>query len=42
MSNKHKTSILLIGPMGVGKTTISEALAKLYELPLVDVDDLRK
>ncbi|MHC1734126.1 MAG: shikimate kinase [Erysipelotrichaceae bacterium] len=42
MSNKHKTSILLIGPMGIGKTTISEALAKHYGLPLVDVDDLRK
>lgn len=42
MNNKHKTSILLIGPMGVGKTTISEALAKHYGLPLVDLDELRK
>ncbi|HBZ40576.1 MAG: hypothetical protein A2Y20_07800 [Firmicutes bacterium GWF2_51_9] len=42
MNNKHKTSILLIGPMGVGKTTISEALALHYGLPLVDVDELRK
>lgn len=42
MSDKHKTSILLIGPMGVGKTTISEALAKHYGMPLIDVDGLRK
>jgi len=42
MEEKHRRSILLIGPMGVGKSTIGEALARHYGLPLVELDDLRK
>jgi shikimate kinase len=42
MEEKHRRSILLIGPMGVGKSTIGEALARHYGLPLVALDDLRK
>ncbi|NDC47826.1 MAG: shikimate kinase [Micrococcales bacterium] len=31
-------TILLVGPMGVGKTTIGKKLAKRLELPFIDTD----
>jgi shikimate kinase len=35
----HKTgAIVLVGPMGVGKTTIGKKLAKRLELPFIDTD----
>ena len=37
-SNKHK-HIVLIGPMGAGKTTIGTILAHKLELPFCDVDN---
>ena len=33
-----KLPIVLIGPMGVGKTTIGKKLAKALELPFIDTD----
>jgi shikimate kinase len=33
-------SVVLVGPMGVGKTTIGKKLAKRLELPFVDTDVL--
>ncbi len=37
----HKTgAIVLVGPMGVGKTTIGKKLAKRLEVPFVDTDVL--
>ena len=33
-------SIVLIGPMGVGKTTIGKKLSKMVDLPFVDTDQL--
>ena len=33
-----KLPIVLIGPMGVGKTTIGKKLAKKLELPFIDTD----
>lgn len=37
----HKTgAIVLVGPMGVGKTTIGKKLAKLLQIPFVDTDVL--
>jgi 3-dehydroquinate dehydratase type I len=36
---KIKTSISLIGPMGVGKTTIAKALAKKLTCPFIDLDN---
>ncbi len=35
-----KLPIVLIGPMGVGKTTIGKKLAKTLELPFIDTDAL--
>jgi shikimate kinase len=32
--------VVLIGPMGVGKTTIGKKLAKRLELPFIDTDQL--
>jgi shikimate kinase len=32
--------IVLIGPMGVGKTTIGKKLAKILEVPFLDTDQL--
>ncbi|WP_138315508.1 shikimate kinase [Rhodoluna limnophila] len=32
--------IVLIGPMGVGKTTVGRKLAKILELPFTDTDNL--
>lgn len=40
MDNK-KQCIILIGPMGVGKTTISKKLAKQLGLPYIDCDGMR-
>ncbi len=34
--------IILIGPVGVGKTTTAKLLSKKLDLPLVSMDDLRK
>ena len=37
----HKTgAIVLVGPMGVGKTTIGKKLAKKLQVPFVDTDVL--
>ncbi len=37
----HKTgAIVLVGPMGVGKTTIGKKLAKRLQVPFVDTDVL--
>lgn len=37
----HKTgAVVLVGPMGVGKTTIGKKLAKRLEIPFVDTDVL--
>jgi shikimate kinase len=33
-------AIVLVGPMGVGKTTIGKKLAKLLQLPFVDTDQM--
>lgn len=33
-------SVILIGPMGSGKTECGAALSKLLELPLIDTDEL--
>ena len=33
-------SIVLVGPMGAGKTTLGKRLAKVLELPFVDTDKL--
>jgi len=33
-------SIVLVGPMGAGKTTLGKRLAKILELPFVDTDKL--
>lgn len=33
-------SIVLVGPMGVGKTTIGKKLAKALEMPFIDTDHL--
>lgn len=35
MTNQH---IFLVGPMGVGKTTIGKRLASLLERPFIDID----
>ena len=35
MTNQH---IFLIGPMGVGKTTIGKRLADLLDRPFIDID----
>ena len=36
--NPHKGNIFLIGPMGSGKTTIGQRLAKLLDLEFLDCD----
>jgi shikimate kinase len=37
----HKTgAIVLVGPMGVGKTTIGKKLAKRLQVPFIDTDSL--
>lgn len=36
-----KESVLIIGPMGVGKTSVSKILAETLELSYVDLDELR-
>ena len=33
-------AIVLVGPMGVGKTTIGKKLARTMELPFIDTDQL--
>jgi shikimate kinase len=38
--SKSSDTIVLIGPMGVGKTTIGKKLAKALKLPFVDTDNL--
>ena len=35
MTNQH---IFLVGPMGVGKTTIGKSLASLLDRPFIDID----
>ena len=43
MTNRQKNiknSIVLIGPCGVGKSIISETLAKKKKIPKLDIDDL--
>lgn len=37
----QKESIVVIGPMGVGKTSVSKKLAETLDLEYVDVDELR-
>lgn len=39
--NDKKQCIILIGPMGVGKTTIAKRLAKTLNLPYINCDQLR-
>ena len=34
--------IIIIGPMGSGKSTIAELLAQHYQIPYIDLDSLRK
>lgn len=36
---EHKRHIFLIGPRGSGKTTIGRRIAKLLDLPFVDMDE---
>ena len=36
----HKKPIVLIGPMGVGKTTLGKKLARRLELPFLDTDQI--
>lgn len=38
--SKSSDTIVLIGPMGVGKTTIGKKLAKALKLPFTDTDNL--
>lgn len=40
MNGHSLAAIVLVGPMGVGKTTIGKKLAKQLELPFVDTDQL--
>ena len=37
---EHRTTIVLIGPMGVGKTTVGQRLAARLDRPLLDSDQL--
>lgn len=37
----NSKSIFLIGPMGVGKSTLAKALSKQLELPIINVDHIR-
>lgn len=37
---EKKEVIVLVGPMGVGKTTIGKKLAKVFSLPFLDTDQL--
>ena len=40
--NSHAKSIFLIGPMGVGKSTLSKELSKNFiNLPIISVDKIR-
>ena len=36
-----KESVIIIGPMGVGKTSVSKILAETLDLEYIDVDELR-
>lgn len=40
MTQKNHTVIVVGGPAGTGKTTIGELLAKLYECPFIEGDQL--
>jgi shikimate kinase len=34
------SSLVLVGPMGAGKSTIGKALSQKLKLPLIDIDQL--
>ncbi len=38
----YNNSIILIGPVGVGKSTISDALVNVLGMPQISMDDMRK
>lgn len=40
-TNVFDKSVILIGPMGVGKTTAAKEIAKILDMPYIDVDELR-
>lgn len=41
-NNNNQKSIFLIGPMGVGKSTLSKELSQKYlHLPVISVDKIR-
>ena len=39
MSRSEKSRIILVGPMGAGKSSIGKSLALLTQKPFIDVDE---